>query len=115
MSLQQILGITFMEIVGDFSLKEYSNNGGTIHLVTGILGYIGVVILLIVALQNSTVLFVNVAWDGISALIESTFAFIFLGERFENALQYIGGAFIMSGLFMLKIPWSRSHIFHIPV
>jgi multidrug transporter EmrE-like cation transporter len=114
MSLQQILGITFMEIIGDFSLKEYSRNGGVIQLVTGILGYVGVIILLVVTLQHSTVLFVNAAWDGISGLIESIFAFIFLGERFENALQYLGGILIISGLFLLKIPWSTSHVFHIP-
>ena len=48
MSLPQIIGLSLIEIVGDFSLKEYANQGGIIHLITGIIGYIGVIIMLII-------------------------------------------------------------------
>jgi multidrug transporter EmrE-like cation transporter len=114
MSLPQLLVLSLTEIIGDFALKQYANRGGIMPLTVGTLGYIGVVGMLIVSLQGSTVLMVNNGWDGISAIIESIAAYIFLGERFHNWFQYMGVFFIISGLYLLKIPWSKSHPFHIP-
>jgi multidrug transporter EmrE-like cation transporter len=91
-------------------LKEFANKGGILPFTIGIGGYIGVVYLLIISLQGSTVLMVNGAWDGISALIESISAYIFLGERFHSYLQYIGLLFIIIGVYLLKIP--RNKKFH---
>ena len=104
MSLVEIIGLSLIEIVGDFSLKQYANGGGFIHLAMGITGYIGVVIMLIISLQGSTVLIVNAAWDGMSALTGSIAAFFILGERLDNYSQYIGIALIILGLYLLKIP-----------
>lgn len=114
MSWIQILGISLTEIIGDVALKEYANDKGIAYLGVGILGYVGVVILLIIALQGSTILLVNNAWDGTSSLIESLFAYFVLGERFENYLQYVGIVFILCGLYLLKVPLSKEHPFHIP-
>ena len=114
MSLPQIINLSIAEIIGDFAFKEYANKGGLIPLSIGIIGYIGVCIFLVIALQNSTVLLVNGAWDGMSALIESIAAYIILGERFDNYLQYIGIVFIVIGLYLLKIPLNKKHPFHIP-
>lgn len=100
--------MSLVEIVGDFALKEYANGGNTLHLFTGIIGYIGVVIILIISLKGSTVLLVNAAWDGTSALIESLAAMIILGERFENKSQYAGVVLIICGLYMLKLPITRN-------
>jgi multidrug transporter EmrE-like cation transporter len=47
---------------------------------------------------------INIAWDGMSAFIESFLAFIVLGERFSDPNQYIGLGLIVAGLFFLKIP-----------
>jgi drug/metabolite transporter (DMT)-like permease len=69
---------------------------------------------LIVSLQDSTVLLVNGAWDGISTILESVAAYFILGERFDNYLQYIGLIFIVIGLYLLKIPLNKKHPFHIP-
>jgi hypothetical protein len=44
-------------------LKEFANKGGILPFTIGIGGYIGVVYLLIISLQGSTVLMVNGAWD----------------------------------------------------
>jgi hypothetical protein len=115
MSLQQIIGLSIVEIVGDVALKEYANDKGLLYLGIGIIGYIGVVILLIISLQGSTILMVNNAWDGISSLIESMYAFFILGERFDNVYQYFGAGFILLGLYLLKIPHSKKHAFHIPI
>jgi multidrug transporter EmrE-like cation transporter len=114
MSLSSILGLSIIEIVGDVALKEYANDKGFMYLGVGILGYIGVVILLIISLQDSTVLLVNNAWDGTSSLLESLYAFFILGERFENYFQYFGVVFILIGLYLLKIPLAKNHPFHIP-
>jgi multidrug transporter EmrE-like cation transporter len=114
MSLPQIIGLTLVEVIGDFSLKRYANEGGLMPLVTGVVGYFGVMIMLIISLQGSTVLMVNAGWDGISAIIESICAYIFLGERLDNYMQYIGIVFVIVGMYLLKIPWSKSHPFAIP-
>jgi len=114
MSFPQLLVLSLTEIIGDFALKQYANRGGIMPLTVGTLGYVGVVGMLIVSLQGSTVLMVNNGWDGISSIIESIAAYIFLGERFHNWFQYMGVFFIISGLYLLKIPWSKSHPFHIP-
>ena len=78
MSLPQILGLCVVEIVGDFGFKQFDNHGGIVPFIVGTIGYIGVVIMLIISLQGSTILMVNSAWDGTSALIESVCAFAFL-------------------------------------
>jgi multidrug transporter EmrE-like cation transporter len=114
MSLPQILGLSVVEILGDVALKEYANNKGEIYLGVGILGYIGVIIMLIINLQGSTILMVNNAWDGTSSIIESIYAYVILGERFDNYLQYLGIFSIILGLYLLKIPISKSHPFYIP-
>jgi multidrug transporter EmrE-like cation transporter len=114
MSLPQILALSSVEIVGDFALKKFANEGGFTALGIGILGYIGVIVLLIISLQDSTVLLVNNAWDGTSTILESISAYVFLGERLESWTQYLGIVFIIAGLFLLKIPWSKAHPFHIP-
>ena len=53
MSLPQILALSSVEIVGDFALKKFANEGGFTALGIGILGYIGVIALLIISLQDS--------------------------------------------------------------
>ena len=73
-------------------------------LAYGILGYAGVVFFLIQALKGSSILMVNAAWDGISALIESIDAYVVLGERLTDPNQYLGIGLIVLGLFFLKIP-----------
>jgi multidrug transporter EmrE-like cation transporter len=114
MSLAQITALSAIEILGDFSLKNYANDKGILYLFTGIVGYIGVVIFLIVSLQGSSVILVNTAWDGISTLLEGFAAYVVLGERLNNYFQYVGFFLIVIGLFLLKIPIADSHPFHIP-
>lgn len=114
MSLPQIIGLSLVEIIGDYGLKQYANDKGMGFLGVGILGYVGVVYALVMSLQGSTLLLVNNAWDGISTLLTSMFAFFILGERFDNYLQYIGIICIIIGLFLLKIPMKKTHPFHIP-
>ena len=111
MSVAQIVGLSTIEIVGDFGLKEFANRGGLIPFLFGIGGYMGVVLMLIVSLQGSTILMVNGAWDGISTIVNSLAAYIFLGERFESGIQYFGLLLIIIGLFLLKIPLTKAEPF----
>lgn len=114
MSLADITAMSIVEIVGDFALKKFANEGGGVYLATGVLGYTGVIYFLIRSLQGSTVLMVNGAWDGISTIVESIAAFIILGERFEHMGQYVGLLLIILGLFLLKIPLKRYNEFKFP-
>jgi len=68
----------------------------------GVLGYVGVVIALVWSFKTGNVLVVNGLWDGMSAVIESVAAYIILGDRLENPIQYMGLAFIIIGLFTMK-------------
>lgn len=114
MSLPQILILSLIEIVGDFGLKSFANKGGLISLATGIGGYIGVISMLIVCLQNSTLMMVNGAWDGISGILSPIAAYIFLGERFQHTSQYLGIIMISAGLYFLKVPLTKGSGFVIP-
>jgi len=104
MSYQDIVPLIFTEIIGDFGYKEFANKGGVNNFITGTVGYIGVVYFLIRSLQNSQVLLVNAAWDGLSALIESIAAIVILGEKFDDPWRYFGIVLIVLGLFFLKMP-----------
>ena len=114
MSLMDITAMAVVEILGDFSLKAFANEGGSTYLMGGLLGYAGVIYFLIRALQNSTVLLVNGAWDGISTIIESAAAFFILGERMEHSCQYVGLGFIIVGLFLMRITLLRTKAFRFP-
>jgi multidrug transporter EmrE-like cation transporter len=114
MSLPQILLLTTTEIIGDFGFKTFANQGGILPFVLGTIGYIGVICSLILSLQNSTVLMVNSAWDGVSGIVESLAAYFFLGERLEDKWQYIGILFITMGLYLLKIPNKKEKPFIMP-
>jgi hypothetical protein len=114
MSFVDIGALTLFEIAGDFGFQRFANGGGIIPFVFGTTGYIGVIYFLIKSLQGSTILLVNGAWDGISAIIESVAAMIILGERFNSIYQYLGLTFIIIGLFFLKIPLHRKKKFRFP-
>jgi multidrug transporter EmrE-like cation transporter len=114
MSLPQIFALSVVEIAGNFALKKFSNEGGIKNLSIGILGYIGVIYFLIMSLQGSTVLLVNIGWDGISAIIQTLAAYFILGERLESQIQYLGIVIIILGLFLIKIPWQKNKEFTFP-
>lgn len=114
MSLPEIVILSMVEIIGDFGYKQFANKGGLVPFLTGTIGYMGTIIMLIISLQNSSVLLVNGAWDGISGVMESVAAYVFLGERFEDTSQYFGLLFISIGLFLLKIPLKKAKAFKMP-
>ena len=114
MSFVDIFGICLTEIVGDFGYKYFANAGGLTNFAIGTTGYVGGIYFLIRSLQGSQVLLVNAAWDGLSALIESIAAMLFLGERFDDPMKYLGICFIIVGLFFLKLPLNRINAFKFP-
>ena len=57
---------------------------------------------------------VNAGWDGMSAIIETMAAFIFLGERLDDPWKYFGILLIIMGLFFLKLPRTRRNAFKFP-
>ena len=94
--------LSIVEIIGDFSFEKFANSGLPSAFGMGLAGYAGVIFFLIKSLAGSSILYVNAIWDGISSLLESFAAYFFLGERFQNPLQYLGVAFIIIGMFFLK-------------
>lgn len=94
--------LSAVEIIGDFALEKYANTGSIDAFSIGVLGYIGVVYFLIQSLRGSSILYVNGMWDGISSILESLAAYFYLGERFEDPMQYFGLLLISVGLFYLK-------------
>ena len=101
-SFPLILSLSVVEIYGDFSLRFYAKTNAWQYLVHGIIGYIGVVYLLIQSLRYENVLYVNGMWDGMSGLMESAAAYFILGDRLKRPTQYIGLALAIVGIVMLK-------------
>jgi len=94
--------LSLVEIYGDFSLRFYAQTNKLVYLLNGIAGYIGVVYFLVQSLRLKNVLYVNGMWDGISGLIESAAAYVFLGDRLNKPKEYLGLALIVAGIFFLK-------------
>jgi len=94
--------LSIVEVYGDFSLRFYAQTNKLIWLLNGLVGYAGVVWLLIVAFKFKNVLYVNGMWDGVSGLVESLAAFIILGDRLEKSSQYGGIVLIIIGVMLLK-------------
>ena len=91
------------EIIGDFGFKDVARIGSLQGWAQGLVGYAGVIYFLIKSLRVGNVLYVNAAWDGISAILESLAAFFIMGERLTNPWQYVCVIFIIMGLFSLKM------------
>ncbi len=102
MSLLRVGILSTLEVFGDFMLKRYSTLGSLSSLGLGVLGYVGVVAALVWSFKTGNVLIVNGLWDGMSAVIESLAAYLILGDRLENPVQYAGLLFTVIGVFMMK-------------
>ena len=102
MSLLRVGILSTLEVFGDFMLKRYSSIGTLSSLGLGVLGYVGVIAALIWSFKTGNVLVVNGLWDGMSAIIESVAAYLILGDRLENPVQYAGLLFTVIGVFMIK-------------
>ena len=94
--------MSLIEIIGDFSYKFFAYTDKIKYLLAGFISYIGVQYFLIQSLRNSSVLYVNGMWDGISGLLESIASMVFLGEKLTDSTQYLGLIFIISGIVLLK-------------
>lgn len=114
MSYIDLTSLILTEIVGDFGYKKFADEGGMKNFLVGTTGYMGVIYFLIRSLQGSQLLLINAAWDGLSALMESIAAMIFLGERFEDPTKYVGIVLIIIGLFFLKVPLLNERKFVFP-
>ena len=102
MSLQSIALTSLAEIVGDFGYKTFARTGSANGFIQGSAGYAGVIYFLIQSLKKGNVLYVNGMWDGVSGILESLAAYIFLGERFNHPMQYVAILVIVIGIAMLR-------------
>lgn len=99
-----IILISLIEYIGDSNFKIYArNNNNYANLIIGSIAYIIVVTILIYVLKFTNVIYLNGMWDGVSAIIESTLAYVLLKERLQNPYQYFGLVLIILGIFTLNI------------
>lgn len=94
--------MSIIEIIGDFSYKFFAYTDKIKYLVAGFISYIGIQYFLVQSLKNSSVLYVNGMWDGISGLLESIASIVILGEKLTYTTQYLGIIFIIIGIVLLK-------------
>lgn len=94
--------MSLVEIYADFALRFYAQTNNSVYLTQGIAGYVGVVYFLIQSLRLKNVLYVNGMWDGISGILESAAAYVFLGDRLNKPTEYLGLALTFIGIFLLK-------------
>jgi multidrug transporter EmrE-like cation transporter len=83
-------------------LRFYAQTDKLTYLAHGIAGYVGVVYFLIQSLRLKNVLYVNGMWDGISGIMESAAAYVFLGDRLDKPMEYLGLALTTVGIILLK-------------
>ena len=102
-SMLLIVLLSVTEVYGDFALRFYAQTNKVEWLAHGVVGYAGVVFLLIQALKSNNVLYVNGLWDGISGLIESAAAYYILGDRLEKTSEYVGILFVIVGIMLMKM------------
>jgi multidrug transporter EmrE-like cation transporter len=103
MSLISLTALSLSEIVGDFGFKAFARAGKSIDFGQGILGYVGVIYFLIRSFRVGNVMYVNGMWDGMSTLLETLAAYIFLGERLNSVWQYIGIVLLVGGLLLVRM------------
>lgn len=103
MSLLDITLLSLAEILGDSQFKVFARTGTPGSFAGGTAGYVAVIYFLIRSLKMGNILWVNGMWDGVSAVLESLFAYMILGERLNKAGQYWGLGLIIAGLFMMKL------------
>lgn len=97
-----VVAVAIVEVYGDFALRFYAQTNNLIWLAHGIIGYAGVVVLLIQAFRVKNVLYVNGMWDGVSGIIVSLAAYVMLGDRFQTTSEYLGLALIIVGVVLMK-------------
>jgi len=97
-----VVALSVVEVYGDFSLRFYAQTNKLHWLAHGIVGYVGVVALLIKSFKFKNVLYVNGMWDGVSGVVESVAAYVLLGDRFEKTSEYIGLVMIVIGVVLMK-------------
>ena len=114
MSYQDLVPLVLIEIIGDFGYEHFANNGGVKPFMVGTLGYVATIYYLIRSLQGSSILVINVAWDAISAIIETLAAMFILREYPKDYSQFMGIVLIIAGLYFLKIPFFREKPFKFP-
>jgi multidrug transporter EmrE-like cation transporter len=97
-----IVFASLIEYFGDSSLKYYARTSELKYLILGINFYLVIVGILVYILKYINVSYMNLAWDGSSAILETLLAFLIMGERLNNNIQYLGGIFIVIGMFCLN-------------
>ena len=97
-----IIALSAVEVYGDFALRFYAQTNKITWLAHGLVGYAGVIALLVMSFKYNNVLYVNGMWDGVSGVIESVAAYVILGDRLKKTSQYLGIALIISGVALLK-------------
>lgn len=90
MTLVNVIFMAVAEIFGNMHFQQYANNNRRRHLILGLLGYIGVIYFLIKSFGHGNMLWVTTMWEGAIIILSSTFAYFYLGERFDHPLQYFG-------------------------
>jgi multidrug transporter EmrE-like cation transporter len=95
--------VSFIEYFGDSNLKFFARTDNLKYLFYGTGFYMVLIKFIIDILKMSNIIYMNIMWDGTSAILETAMAYILLGERLSNIYQYIGLFITFCGMMLLKI------------
>ena len=98
--MEQVWGITLIELCGDAALREYAVNGNPIALSLGLATYNGLAFAWINLLKKRSLAWSNCAWDGTSALATLIYSKAVLGEQMSGT-ETMGALMIIGGLLFL--------------
>jgi multidrug transporter EmrE-like cation transporter len=94
---------SILEYFGDSNFKFYARTGADRYLAYGLAAYLAMIYVLIQVLKISNVMYMNLSWDAISAIIETVLAYVLLGERLSNGYQIGGFVLIIMGIVLLNV------------
>lgn len=94
---------SLLEFSGDSSLKFFARTSNIYYGILGLFSYISMTWVLVILLKISNVMYTNVLWEGLGLILESSLAYILLGERLTNIYQYSGLFLVISGMSLLNI------------
>jgi multidrug transporter EmrE-like cation transporter len=67
------------------------------------IGYVGVIYCLIKSFKVGNVIYVNGMWDGISTVLEAIAAYLILGDRLNNKMQWAGLGMLIVGIILVRM------------
>ena len=100
--MEQIVGTTLAELVGDYNFKKFvdEHRRNPLYKILGYAAYIVCLECFQNAIEEKGLAWSNAMWDSYSNLVSGTMAFVFLGEK-ASPEELVGYVLITIGIMLV--------------